>query len=389
MPERRRKFTREFKAEAVRMVIDSSRAVADVARDIHVNEGTLGNWVNKYRVEHAGEEPPLSVPERARLRELEREVRELRMKAEFLGKSGGLLRPGVSVSARYELIDVEKANYPVVRMCAWIGVSASGFYEWRGRLSSATAIRRAELTVLVRYVFDDSDGTYGYRRVHAELGRLGVQVGPELVRALMREAGLVACQPAPWRPVTTLAGDAARVPDLVCRDFTAAAPGTKLVGDITYIPTWQGWLYLATVIDCYTKACIGYAMADHMRADLVVDALTMAARNYPLAPSAIFHSDRGSQYTSETFARATADLDLRRSVGRTGVCFDNALAESFNAAVKVERVNRTTYPTREHARADVARYIELRYNSRRIHSALGYRTPNEAYNEYLDQQIAV
>jgi len=158
--------------------------------------------------------------------------------------------------------------------------------------------------------------------------------------------------------------------------------------DITYISTWQGWLYLASVIDCATKACIGYAMADHMRAELVTDALEMAARNYDLAPGAIFHSDRGSQYMSAVFAQTANRLDVRQSVGRTGVCFDNAQAESFNAALKVERVNRTVYPTRDHARADIARYIEFRYNRKRLHSALGYRTPQEAHDEYMNGQLA-
>jgi transposase InsO family protein len=129
-------------------------------------------------------------------------------------------------------------------------------------------------------------------------------------------------------------------------------------------------------------------MADHLRADLVIDALAMAARNYPLTRGAIFHSDRGTQYTSAAFAAVTDLLEVRRSVGATGVCFDNALAESFNAAVKVERVNRTVYPTREHARTDIARYIEFRYNTQRLHSALGYQTPQEVYNEYLNRQLA-
>jgi putative transposase len=288
------------------------------------------------------------------------------------------------VSSKYEFIDAEKANYPVTRMCEWMDVSTSGFYEWRGRADSATARRQQELKLLITHVFTDSDGTYGYRRVHAELARMGVQVGEELVRRLMRQLGLVACQPRPWRPVTTIAGDAAAIPDLVGRDFTADAPGTKLVGDITYIRTWEGWLYLATVIDCHTKACIGYAMADHMRTDLVTAALDMAAANYQLAEGAIFHSDRGTQYTSEAFAVHATELGLQRSVGRTGVCYDNAQAETFNAAVKVERVNRTAYPTREHARRDVTRYIEFRYNTKRLHSALGYRTPHEAYTDYIN-----
>lgn len=292
------------------------------------------------------------------------------------------------MSAKYEFIDGEKANYPVVRMCAWSGVSTSGFYEWRARPVSATTERREGLKVAIGEIFTDSDGTYGYRRSHKELIRRGIRAGVELVRSLMRDLGLVPCQPRPWRPTTTIPGDGTGIPDLVHRDFTAAAPGLKLVGDITYIPTWQGWMYLATVIDCHTKACIGYAVADHMRTSLVIAALDMAATNYELAPGAIFHSDRGTQYASEQFARHTAGMGVRQSMGRTGVCFDNALAESFNAAVKVERVNRTVYPTKEHARADVVRYIEFRYNTRRLHSALGYKTPDEVYTEYLNRSIA-
>jgi putative transposase len=261
------------------------------------------------------------------------------------------------VSEKYEFIDAQGPHYPIRSMCRWARVSTSGYYEWRARPASATAERRPELIEWIRVIFADSDATYGYRRVHAELARAGVHCGPEVVRALMREAGLYPCQPRPFRPATTIPGDADTVPDLLRRDFTADAPGTKLVGDITFIPTWRGWAYLATVIDCHTKACIGWAIADHMRADLVCDALDMAAANYDLADGCIFHSDRGTQYMSEQFAKHTATLGIRRSVGRTGSCFDNALAESFNATVKVERVNRTQYPTLEHARRDIVRYI--------------------------------
>jgi transposase InsO family protein len=291
------------------------------------------------------------------------------------------------VNSKYEFIDAQKAFYPVLKMCAWAEVSRSGYYDWRDRPASATARRREDLKRLIEAVFAASDGTYGYRRVHAQLARQGHSCSPELVRALMRELGLVPCQPRPFRPTTTVPGDAA-VPDLVHRDFTAEAPGTKLVGDITYLRTGEGWLYLATVIDCHTKACIGYAMADHMRTGLVVDALAMAARNHRLAAGVIFHSDRGTQYLSQQFARATQRLGVTRSVGRTGICFDNALAESFNAAVKVERANRTVYPTREAARTDVTRYIEFRYNTTRLHSALGYRTPQEVHDEYWNQHHA-
>lgn len=292
----------------------------------------------------------------------------------------------------YEFIDAEYAASPaapaIARMCAWLEVSKSGYYEWRSRLESATMKRRRELKLLIQKAFDDSDGTYGYRRIWWQLGRWGVRAGPELVRALMRELGLVACQPRPWRPSTTRQGQAGPIPGLVHRDFTAETPGAKIVGDITYSPTWEGWLYLATAIDCATRKVIGWAMDDNYKTPLVTAAMEMAARNIDLPGDAIFHSDRGSNYTSDEFAEVLDRLQIRQSVGRTGICFDNSLAESFNAALKVERVHRTAYPTRKKAREDIARYIELRYNRTRLHSALGYRTPQEALDEYLNRQLA-
>ncbi len=254
------------------------------------------------------------------------------------------------MSAKFEFIDAEKADFPIVKMCEWVEVSTSGYYEWRDRPASATAIRREHLTALVKAVFEQSDQTYGYRRVHAQLIRQGEQVNPELVRELMRDLGLVACQPRPYRPTTTVPGDPDPIPDLVNRHFTAQAPGQKMVGDITYIPTWEGWLYLATVIDCCTKACIGYAMADHLRAELAIDALTMAARNYPLTAGAIFHSDRGTQYTSAAFAAAANLLDIRQSVGATGVCFEVSQRRGFHPPLLLEpgvTVSRHRAPTVE------------------------------------------
>ena len=300
------------------------------------------------------------------------------------------------MSEKYEFIDEEYATAAtdtapaptITCMCQWLWVSKSGFYEWRSRPDSVTAQRRKLLKIKITALFEANDSAYGYRRMHAALVRGGEQAGPELVRRLMRELGLVACQPRPWRPVTTQQGAAGPIPDLVARDFTATAPGEKMVGDITYISTWQGWLYLATVIDCATRKIIGWAMDDNYKTPLISSAIEMAARNLPLPPDAIFHSDRGSNYTSAEFAAALDRLGIRQSVGRTGTCFDNALAESVNAAVKVELVNRTVYPTRKKAKEDIARYIELRYNRTRLHSGLGYRTPQEVLDEYLNQQAA-
>jgi putative transposase len=301
------------------------------------------------------------------------------------------------VSDKYAFIDAEYASCaanqagaaPTIgQMCRWLAVSRSGFYEWRTRPASATAQRRKQLKLKIQALFAAADGTSGYRRLHAALVRGGERVGLELVRALMRELGLVACHPRPFRTTTVRGRQPGQATDLVRRDFTATEPGCKLVGDITYIRTWAGWLYLATVIDCFNREVVGYAMADDLRTSLVTEALDMAARNHTLADGCVFHSDHGTQYTSAEFAKRLAALDVRQSLGRTGICYDNALAESFFAALKNERVHRTVYPTRKKAKEDIARYIEIFYNRQRLHSALSYRTPHEIRTEYLNQQLA-
>lgn len=299
--------------------------------------------------------------------------------------------------ARYEFIDAEKATkntdgtsrYSIKQMCAWLEVAPSGYYEWLSRPMSATARRREALKPLVVRAFVDSDGRYGYRRVQAQLARWGHYVHEDVVRDLMRELGLQACQPRRSRRGTTRqAAKRAAIPDLVRRDFTATAPGAKLVGDITYVRTWEGWLYVALVIDCYSRKIVGWAMADNYKTPLIVEAIQMAARNLPLPDGAIFHSDRGSNYTSEEFAEALSKLGIRQSVGRTGICYDNSLSESTNGALKVELVNREEYPTRAYATKRIAQYIEIFYNRRRLHSTLEYRTPQEVLDEYYERSTA-
>jgi putative transposase len=273
-------------------------------------------------------------------------------------------------------------------MCGWLDVSTSGYYNWKTRPDSATEERREDLREQITAIFTASRETYGYRRVHADLARRGVACGPELVRHLMSGLSLRACQPRPWR-ITTIAGaGAAPIADHVQRDFTATAPGVKLVGDITYIKTWEGFCYLSTVIDCHTKAVIGWAIDDHMKTSLICDSIDMAARNYDLTAGCVFHSDRGTQYSSKDYREKLTNLGLVSSMGRTGVCWDNAMAESFFAALKNELVYRTIFPTRKHARTAIVEYIEVFYNRQRLHSGLGYNTPEETYQAHLDTQLA-
>ena len=292
------------------------------------------------------------------------------------------------MSEKFAFICSEEGNYPIEGMCRWATVSRAGYYAWKRRTPSATARRRTLLTSLVKASFDQSDGTYGYRRVHTDLVAWGYPCHEETVRSIMRDLDLQACQPRPYKVTTQPGDDACPVTDHLQRDFTAHAPADKLVGDITYIRTWAGWVYLATVIDCYTKMIIGYSLADHMRTDLVTDALAMAIRNGRTKPGTIFHSDRGSQYTSAAFADFCTAHSITRSMGRTGTCYDNALAESVNASIKNERVHRTAYPTRAHAIHDVTTYIELRYNRRRRHSGIGYQIPIDVETAYYQTQPA-
>ena len=300
------------------------------------------------------------------------------------------------MSEKYEFIDAECAILPaegdasaVVQMCEWLGVSKSGFYDWRNRPESEAARRRELLKIKVKALFEANNEEYGYRRIHAALVRGGETVDDETVRRCMRELGLVPCQPKPWRrSLTEQDGQAGPIPDLVNRDFTADKPGGKMVGDITYIDTWEGWVYLATVIDCATRKIVGWAMDDNYKTPLISRAIEMAARNLDLPEGAIFHSDRGSNYTSAAFAEKLGELGIRQSVGRTGICYDNAMAESFNGVLKNELVYRTAYLSRKAAMDDIARWIELRYNRTRLHSTLGYRTPQEVLDEYLNGQEA-
>jgi transposase InsO family protein len=300
------------------------------------------------------------------------------------------------VSEKYEFIDAEYAAPPaegdaptVVQMCEWLGVSKSGFYDWRSRPQSETARRRELLEIKVKALFEANNEEYGYRRIHAALVRGGEVVDDETVRKIMRDLGLEPCQPKPWRhSLTEQDGQAGPIPDLVNRDFTAGKPGQKMVGDITYIDTWEGWVYLATVIDCATRKIVGWAMDDNYKTPLISRAIKMAARNLDLPEGAVFHSDRGSNYTSAEFAGVLKELGIRQSVGRTGICYDNALSESVNGTLKNELVYRTVYVTRKTAMEDIARWIELRYNKTRLHSGLGYRTPQEVLDEYLNGQVA-
>ncbi len=278
----------------------------------------------------------------------------------------------------HPFIEAEKtAGHNVKRACELLKVSRAAFYARRTGTPGPRAVRDAELTQQITAVHEQSRGTYGAPRVHAVLQREGAGCGRRRVARLMRLAGL-AGQHRRRRHRTTIPDPhAATRPDLVLRDFQPdpTRVDTRWCGDITYIATEEGWLYLATVIDIASRRVVGWATADHLRTELVADALRAACRTRRPAGPVIFHSDRGCQYTSREFALLASEFGVRLSVGRTGQCWDNALAESFFATLKNELIDTRSWPSRAAARTAIFEWIESWYNLQRLHSSLDYRTP--------------
>jgi transposase InsO family protein len=278
----------------------------------------------------------------------------------------------------YPFIEAEQASRRnVKRACELMKVSRSAYYQRsRGERSARERVDQT-LTQQITVVHEQSKGTYGAPRVHAELAAQGHRHGRKRIARLMRTAGMCGKRPRRWRTTTVPDPAAPMRPDLVRRDFgtDAALVDTRWCGDITYINTWEGWLYLATVIDLASRRVVGWAVAGHLRADLVDAALTDALIRRRPASGLVFHSDRGCQYTSAQHARLAARHGVRLSLGRRGQCWDNAVAESFFATIKTELLHRRPWPNRAAARQAIFEYVEGWYNTRRRHSSLGYVSP--------------
>ncbi len=292
----------------------------------------------------------------------------------------------------YPFIEAEKAQRRnVKRACELLKVSRAAYYAARSSTPSAPNQEDARLAAQVRAVHKESMGRYGAPRVHAQLRGQGHRHSRKRIARLMRQAGLRGRAAKRWRRTTIPDPAAAARADRVRRDFTADASkiNTRWCGDITYIATWEGWLYLATVIDIASRRVVGYAMADHLRTELVADALANAVAARDPEPGVIFHSDRGCQYTSAAYAALAGDCQVTLSVGRTGQCWDNALAESFFSSLKGELIDIRAWPTRAGARRAVVEYIAW-YNGTRLHSSLGYRSPARYENDHHEnlRQVA-
>lgn len=280
---------------------------------------------------------------------------------------------------RYRFISEHCAIYGVTRICRVLAVPRrQGYYEWLAAQPARQERAEADdaLAAEIRTIHSEHNGSYGSPRVTDELRRRGRRVNEKRVTRVMRERHIVGITRRRRRSLTKQDTTAAPAPDLIGRDFTSPAPGHRFVGDITYLPTAEGWLYLATTIDLFNREVVGHAMATHMRAELVCDAVELAHRRGLVKPQAIFHSDRGSQYTSAEFRATLTTLHMRGSMGRVGSCYDNAVAESFFATLKAE-IGTRVWATRAEARRAVFAYLTY-FNRNRLHSTLRRSTPHEA-----------
>jgi putative transposase len=290
--------------------------------------------------------------------------------------------------SRYRLIEAEKTSFPVQFMCRMLGVSRSGYYCWRDKPPSARSLQDAALTEKIREIHERSRQTYGSPRVHAELKGLGTRCSRKRVERLMREAGVRGCMRGRRRG-TTRRGKRSTAEDLVKRNFAATEADRVWVADITYVATREGFLYLAFILDVHSRRIVGWAMENHLRTELVVDALRMAVWRRKPAPGLVHHSDQGVQYTSLSFSERLKEVGITPSMGRTGSALDNAMAESFVSSLKVELVSRMEFPSRQAAKTAIFEYLETFYNTRRLHSSLGYRSPADFEEDRIEEARVV
>jgi transposase InsO family protein len=282
---------------------------------------------------------------------------------------------------RYRFVAAERASFPVRTLCRVVGVAVSGFYAWLRRRPGRRRGDDRRMGERIAAIFAASRRTYGSPRVHAELRAQGVRVGRKRVARLMREGGLTAGRRRRVPRTTDSRHDDPVAPNLLERRFAADRPDTVWLADLSYIPTGEGWLYLAAIKDLATREIVGWSMADHLRAELACDALRMALQRRQPPPGLTHHSDRGVQYACKDYRAILARHGLVQSMSRKGDCWDNAPMESFFGSLKTELVHRTSFPTREAARRAIFEYVEAFYNRRRRHSGLGFLTPAQAYEQ--------
>jgi len=381
----KQEYTAEFKEQAVKRA-DEVGSIARVAEELGLVEQTLRNWVKAAK---AGKLNPAGArqitAEQMELSRLRAQVARLEMELEITKKSGGIFREGAAV--KYAWIDTQRSAFPLPVLCDAPSVSQSGFRAWQaGGTPERKRLTDGQALVLIRTIHQEVRQAYGARRIHAELRGRGYRIGLPRIERLMRENGIRARHKRRYKATTDSRHSLPVAPNVLDRHFAPGAPNRVWTGDITYIATAEGWLYLAVVIDLFNREVIGWSIKPRMTTDLVLDALSMAWFRRRPEPGVLFHSDRGSQYASHAYQARLATYGMRGSMSRKGNCWDNAPTESFFNSLKNERVHGVRYATRDEAASDLFQYIAVFYNRSRRHSSLGYLSPTTFLRNWIERQ---
>ncbi|HBU5760117.1 IS3 family transposase [Raoultella ornithinolytica] len=375
-----KRYPEEFKIEAVKQVVDRGYSVASVATRLDITTHSLYAWIKKYGPDSSANKEQSDA--QAEIRRLQKELKRVTDERDIFKKSRGVLRKAVRL--RYAFIRDNTCCWPVRLLCRVLDVHPSGFYAWLQQPHSQRHQADLRLTGQIKQFWLESGCVYGYRKIHLDLRDSGQQCGVNRVWRLMKRVGIKA--QVGYRSPRARKGEASIVsPNRLQRQFNPDAPDERWVTDITYIRTHEGWLYLAVVVDLFSRKIIGWSMQSRMTKDIVLNALLMAVWRRNPQKQVLVHSDQGSQYTSHEWQSFLKSHGLEGSMSRRGNCHDNAVAESFFQLLKRERIKKKIYGTREEARSDIFDYIEMFYNSKRRHGSSDQMSPTEYENQYYQR----
>ncbi|EIB6397957.1 IS3 family transposase [Salmonella enterica] len=372
-----KRYPEEFKIEAVKQVVDRGYSVSSVATRLDITTHTLYAWIKKYGPDSSTNKEQSDA--QAEILRLQKELKRVTDERDIFKKSRGVLRKAVRL--RYAFIRDNTRCWPVRLLCRVLDVHPSGFYAWLQQPHSQREQANQMLTGQIKQFWLESGCVYGYRKIHLDLRDTGQQCGVNRVWRLMKRAGIKA-QVGYRSPRARKGENSIVAPDRLQRQFNPDAPDERWVTDITYIRTHEGWLYLAVVVDLFSRKVIGWSMQPRMTKEIVLNALLMALWRRNPQKAVLVHSDQGSQYTSYEWQSFLKSHGLEGSMSRRGNCHDNAVAESFFQLLKRERIKKKIYGTREEARSDIFDYIEMFYNSKRRHGSSDKMPPTEYENRY-------
>ncbi|QDF27038.1 IS3 family transposase (plasmid) [Bacillus tropicus] len=375
-----KQYEEEFKRQSVKHVLQTGKAVAQVARELGISVNTLYGWVKKYKQEPKVIQQRTFRSEDKKTNEMERRIRDLEEENAILKKGDALLRERPSV--KFKFIHRHRFTYRVEKMCQVLHVSRSGYYKWKHQTKSPKQIQREQITKEIHRIFLESRCLYGSPKVTSILRQKGKQISQKTVARIMKKQGLQSRTVKKYKATTNSKHSYPIQENVLNRQFKVKKPNQVWVADITYVSTKEGWLYVASLMDLYSRKIVGWHADRTMTKELVLKALQQAYFRQKPEGSVLHHSDRGSQYASHDYQKQLEQYGMQCSMSRKGNCYDNACIESFHGVLKKELIYQQQYTTRAQAQQDIWEYIEIFYNRKRIHSANGYLSPIEKERMY-------